>query len=193
VVWLKAAGDIGDEHNDVSMKGESIPVMRKQQQISALRYQRWGKHDQLIVEAIAFDWHATKRITTSKQRHSDDLLSVCNKAIPPATVGMVIDAIAAQEGQTVLPLISTWGPKQTSRHSPGVISQALDDAVAIGHCTINSAHVPVDWRRRCRQHRLNRCDRVQLVGCRAGWKAGSVPSPWVSGLGASIVGSGQAA
>jgi len=33
-----------------------------------------------------------------------------------------------------------WGSNETAKRSLGVISQVLDYAVAIGHCTINPAH-----------------------------------------------------
>jgi hypothetical protein len=53
---------------------------------------------------------------------------------------MASDAITAQDCLAVPPWIGTWGSNETAKRSLGVISQVLDDAVAIGHCTINPAH-----------------------------------------------------
>jgi hypothetical protein len=53
---------------------------------------------------------------------------------------MAIDAITAQACLAMLRAIEQRGSNETAKRSLDVISQVLDYAVAIGHCTINPAH-----------------------------------------------------
>ncbi len=135
-ISLKAARDIRDEQKRLLYEDGINPCDAKKRS----KDQRWGKHAQLTFEAVALDWHATKTAGTWTERHSDDVLKKLNKDILPAIGGMAIDAITAQDCLAVLRSIEQRGSNETAKRSLGVISQVLDYAVAIGHCTINPAH-----------------------------------------------------
>ncbi len=135
-ISLKAARDLRDEQKRLLYEDGINPCDAKKRS----KDQRWGKHAQLTFEAVALDWHATKTAGTWTERHSDDVIKKLNKDIFPAIGGMAIDAITAQDCLAVLRSIEQRGSNETAKRSLGVISQVLDYAVAIGHCTINPAH-----------------------------------------------------
>ena len=60
-------------------------------------------------------------------------------SFPPSAESPIV-AITAQDCLAVPPWIGKCGSNETAKRSLGVISQVLDYAVAIGHCTINPAH-----------------------------------------------------
>jgi hypothetical protein len=135
-ISLKAARDIRDEQKRLLYEDGINPCDAKKRS----KDHRWGKHAQLTFEAVSLDWHATKTAGTWTERHSDDVLKKLNKDILPAIGGKAIDAITAQDCLAVPPRIGKWGSNETAKRSLGVISQVLDGAVAIGHCTLNPAH-----------------------------------------------------
>lgn len=135
-ISLKAARDIRDEQKRLLYEDGINPCDAKKRS----KDHRWGRNAQLTFEAVALDWHATKTAGTWTERHSDDVLKKLNKDILPAIGGMAIDAINAQDCLAVLRSIEQRGSNETAKRSLGVISQVLDYAVAIGHCTINPAH-----------------------------------------------------
>ena len=135
-ISLKAARDIRDEQKRLLYEDGINPCDAKKRS----KDHRWGRHAQLTFEAVALDWHATKTAGTWTERHSDDVLKKLNKDILPAIGGMAIDVITAQDCLAVLRSIEQRGSNETAKRSLGVISQVLDYAVAIGHCTINPAH-----------------------------------------------------
>ena len=135
-ISLKAARGIRDEQKRLLNESGIDPCFAKKHN----KDQRWGRHAQLTFEAVALDWHATKKAGTWTERHSDDVLKKLNKDILPAVGAIAIETITAQDCLAVLRTIERRGSNETAKRSLGVISQVLDYAVAIGHCTSNPAH-----------------------------------------------------